>query len=525
MTEPILVNGSWVPGDTDQTFVATDPQTGKGLGTYPVSSWDDVDAALQAGWDAYRSVASTDPSVFATFLNDYADRLDSRAVEICSLAHSETALPLNPRLLDVEIPRTTGQLRQAATAALGRAWIRPTINPTQKIASMLRPIPGVAVVFGPNNFPFAFNGVSGGDFAAAVASGHPVIAKANPGHPGTTKLLAEEALAAATDAGLPAAFVQMIYRTDHAVGAKLVSDRRVAATAYTGSQNAGLALKAAADAVGKPIFLEMSSTNPLVVLPGAWRERGEELATEIAESMLMGVGQFCTSPGIILAAVEEGSDAFAKAIASKLDAASAGTLLDQRVQTGLSAAYQAWSAAGAKKVTESNAKGPGCSFPNTLMRVSAAAFVENHTPLQLEAFGNMGLLVEVPDIASLHACIDVLGGSLTGSIYSAADGADDDTYDAIVEVISERVGRLLNDKTPTGVAVLSAMNHGGPYPATGHPGFTAVGIPASIERFGMLQCFDNVRPARLPDELKPDNPLGLMRFVDQTWTANRVSWG
>jgi NADP-dependent aldehyde dehydrogenase len=524
MSEPILIDGLWAPSSAGQTFDAIDPRTAEPLGTYPVSAWGDVDHALEAGLAAYRIVAERDPGVLADFLNSFADRLDDRAGEICDIASAETALPMSPRLRDVEMPRTTRQLREAATAATARSWTRPTLSPDQRIASMLRPIPGVALVFGPNNFPFAFNGISGGDFAAAVASGHPVIAKANPGHPGTTKLLAEEAHAAATEVGLPGAFIQMIYRTDHEVGARLVSDQRVAATAYTGSRVGGLALKAAADAAGKPIYLEMSSTNPQIVLPGAWRERREELAVDLASSMLMGVGQFCTSPGIVLSMLGDETPAFRDAIASTLDAAGAGTLLDTRVQAGLSHAQETWLAAGARIVTQSLEVGQGCSHPNTLMSVDAVTFIEQSSALQLEAFGNMALLVEIQDVALLQACVDVLDASLTGSIYSASDGSDDAAYDAVVVPFSERVGRLLNDRAPTGVAVVAAMNHGGPYPATGHPGFTAVGIPASIERFGMLQCYDNVRPDRMPPEIQPANPLGLVRFVDGVFTDEAVEW-
>jgi NADP-dependent aldehyde dehydrogenase len=240
--------------------------------------------------------------------------------------------------------------------------------------------------------------------------------------------------------------------------------------------------------------------------------------------MLMGVGQFCTSPGIVLSMLGDETPSFRDAIASTLDAAGVGTLLDTRVQAGLSHAQKTWVAAGARIVTESLEVGQGCSYPNTLMSVNAVTFIQQSSALQLEAFGNMSLLVEVPDVASLQACIDVLDASLTGSIYSASDGSDDEAYDAVVVPFSDRVGRLLNDKAPTGVAVVAAMNHGGPYPATGHPGFTAVGIPASIERFGMLQCYDNVRPDRMPPEVRPDNPLGLVRFVDGVFTDEAVEW-
>lgn len=524
MAEPSFIDGEWIANRASTTFDASNPRTGESTGAYPISSWEEIDRALGAGFDAYKQVSVLDPDRLAVFLDLYADRLEAHTDNICRLAATETALPVSPRLSEVEMPRTTAQLRQAAAAIRDRSWTRPTLTTSARIASMLRPVPGVALVFGPNNFPFAFNGVSGGDFAAAVASGHPVIAKANPGHPGTSLLMAREAAAAVQEAELPDAFVQMIYRTSHNDGAAMVSDPRVAATAYTGSKAAGLALKAAADAVGKPIYLEMSSINPLIVLPGAWRERGEDLAAELATSALLGVGQFCTSPGLILAAAGDENAALRTALARRLDSAPSGTLLDERVEASLEDAKRMWSDAGATMVTTTTNSGEGCSFPNTLMAVDAATFLSHSHELQAEAFGNMSLFVDVPDVRTLAACVDALEPSLTGSVYSAADGSDDATYDAIARPFSERVGRLLNDKAPTGVAVVPSMNHGGPYPATGHPGFTAVGIPRSIERFGMLQSFDNVRVDRLPDELKPDNPLAIMRLVDGSWTDAAVEW-
>lgn len=519
---PILLDGIWTNGAGSDTFEGRSPATGAHLGTFPVSGWSDVDAMLDASERAYRGLVDH-PEAAAAFLERFASRIDGRADELAACATAETALPTHPRLIDVEIPRTTSQLRQAAEAARTRSWVRPVINAQHRIASMLRPIPGAVVVFGPNNFPFAFNGIAGGDFAAAIASGHPVIAKANPGHPLTTEMLAVEALAAVDEVGLHPATVQMLYRTSHADGARLVGDTRVAASAYTGSKAGGLALKAAADAAGKPIFLEMSSINPVVLLPGVWPERGEELVEELVGSMLLGVGQFCTSPGLILSFTRSNGELLS-VLAQRVGTAPVGTLLAEKVQTDLERTRSTWLDAGAREVARAQSGGQGCSFPNTLMATDASTFIEHHAALQTEAFGNMSLFVDVPDLESLLHCISCLEGSLTASVFSAIDG-DDEIYDAVAPRLAERAGRLLNDKAPTGVAVVSAMNHGGPYPATGHPGFTAVGIPASITRFGMLQCFDNVRPHRLPVELQPDNPLGIPRYVDGEWTTAPVTWG
>ena len=222
------------------------------------------------------------------------------------MANTESGLPASPRLADIELPRTTSQLRQAATAARTHSWSSPTIDTTSNIRSMYSALEGGVAVFGPNNFPLAFNSASGGDFAAAIGAGCPAIGKANSSHPGTSRLLAEEALEALKATGLPLATVQLIYRTEHDVGMKLVSHAKIGATGYTGSRSAGLALKAAADTAGKPIYLELSSINPVYILPGALQERSEAIADDFGTSCLMGTGQFCTNPGIVV--LQKGSD-------------------------------------------------------------------------------------------------------------------------------------------------------------------------------------------------------------------------
>ena len=196
-------------------------------------------------------------------------------------------LPGAPRLKDVELPRTTSQLRQAAAAAREGSWALPTIDTKLNIRSCLASI-GPVWVFGPNNFPFAFNSVAGGDFAAAIAAGNPVIAKANTSHPGTTRRVAELAQQAAEKTEMPSGTVQLIYRTSHADGLRLVADARTGATGYTGSRHAGLALKAAADAAGKPIYLELSSINPVVILPGAICRAGRKDRRGIHDELLDG---------------------------------------------------------------------------------------------------------------------------------------------------------------------------------------------------------------------------------------------
>ncbi|HEX3988681.1 MAG TPA: aldehyde dehydrogenase family protein, partial [Verrucomicrobiae bacterium] len=335
MTLPVLIAGQWRAAQSVGTFQAENPATGETLpDQFPVSSWADCDAALTAAAQAAVELRSTPPEKIAAFLQCFADRIEKRGAEIIERAHLETALPKSPRLADVELPRTTAQLRQAAAAAIEGSWAMPTIDKKLNIRSILAPI-GPVWVFGPNNFPFAFNSVAGGDFAAAIAAGNPVIAKANSSHPGTSRLLAEEAFAAVKDTSLPAATVQLIYRTGHADGERLVADPRTAALAYTGSRNAGLKLKAAADLAGKLSYLELSSVNPLLILPGALAERGMKMADEFTGSSLMGTGQFCTCPSFVLLLAGQGTDQFIEAVRQKFDSAPPGVLLSSAVLKSL----------------------------------------------------------------------------------------------------------------------------------------------------------------------------------------------
>jgi len=518
-TGQVWIGGEWRDATATATFVAENPATGTKLtDEYPQSAWADCDAALTAALDAARLLRSASGEDIAAFLEHYAAELEARASELVEIANAETGLPIKPRLQDVELPRTTTQLRQAAAAAREGSWQHAVIDTKNNIRSHYAPM-GPVVVFGPNNFPFAFNAVSGGDFAAAIAAGCPVIAKAHPLHPGTSRLLAQCASTALAASKLPAATVQMLYAVANEDGLKLVSDPRVSATSFTGSRAGGMRLKAAADAAGKLTYLEMSSLNPVVLLPGIVAERGDALATELADSCLAASGQFCTSPNLILAVAGEATEQLANVLASTLEKRPAAPLLSQGGLHGLHEGVQWLVGAGAEVVTgAAHADGDGWRYKNTLLRISAGGFLAKREELQREAFGNATLLIVADSAEQMVEVLEALEGNLTGSIYSASSSADDAVYEPVAAALRFRVGRLLNNKMPTGVALSPAMNHGGPFPSTSHPGFTAVGIPRSILRFGALHCYDNVREDRLPTALRDKAPHAEMwRSVDGNW--------
>jgi NADP-dependent aldehyde dehydrogenase len=517
----VLIDGAWVESAGRETFQAVNPQNGRPLDeVYPVSPWAEIDRAVQAAAGAAWRVRGWPGERFAAFLDAFAARLEKRGEELVATAHAETALAVQPRLKDVELPRTVNQLRQASAAARDGSWVQATIDRKANIRSMYGPI-GPVAVFGPNNFPFAFNGAAGGDFAAAVAAGNPVIAKGHSSHPGTSRILSEEAHEAAQETDMPAGFVQLIYRTGHSDGEKLVSHPLLGAVGYTGSRSAGLKLKTAADGAGKPIYLELSSINPVFILPGALDERLDELAQEFTTSCLMGTGQFCTNPGLVVLPGGPTSETFVSAVARRFQDAPAGTLLGEGVRRNLTEGIKTLTAAGAKVVAGGKPQdGSAICCQNTLLRVDGDVFLAHAEGLQTEAFGNESLFVVAKNAEQMVEIARRLEGNLTGCIYSHRGGKDDALYERVSAVLRVRVGRLLNDKMPTGVAVSPAMNHGGPFPATGHPGFTAVGIPASLCRFAALECYDNVRPHRLPPALRDENPTGkTWRLIDGTWTV------
>ncbi|HEX3660541.1 MAG TPA: aldehyde dehydrogenase family protein [Acidobacteriaceae bacterium] len=502
-TAKVWIGGEWRAADAASTFEAENPSTGKKLGrTFPVSRWSDCDRALSAAAEAAHAMELVPAEKIAAFLEAYADRIAASAEKLAQAAHEETGLALTPRLKDVEIPRTVDQLRQAAAAARQGSWRRVTIDRPKNLRSCLGPV-GPVAIFGPNNFPFAYNAASGGDFASAIAAGNPVIAKAHPLHPFTSQLLAEECERALAGSGLPAAAVQMVFHIENETGLRLVSDPRIGAFAFTGSRVAGLALKAAADKAGKPAYLEMSSLNPVVFLPEGMKENAQKWAAQLTDSCTAGSGQFCTRPNLVFVFASDATETFLKEVAAGFESRTPHALLSGSTRERLDDSIGKLRKAGAAVVTGGkNLDGEGYRYANTLLRVPGKKFLEAPEEFQREAFGNEVLAVVVDGADQLEQALQPMEGNLTASVYSAESGADEDVYGRVAPGLRRRSGRFLNDKMPTGVAVSPAMNHGGPYPSTGHPGFTAVGMPASITRFTVLQCYDNVREERLPAFLR-----------------------
>lgn len=524
-TQPVLLAGRWQQSLSPQGgFHANDPTTGEVIGPcFPISGADDIEAALAAACEVAATLAAAPAERIAAFLDAYAAALEADADTVVALAHQETALPGPTRLRGNELPRTSGQLRQAAKAVREHAWTTPTIDTAAGLRAHLAPLGKPVLVFGPNNFPFAFNAIAGSDFASAIAARNPVIAKAHPLHPATSERMAQLAHRALEEAGLPPAAVQMLYQFDNALGLKLAGDTRLGAIGFTGSRAGGLALKAAADAAGVLFYAELSSVNPVFVLPGALAERGQALAQEFFASCTMGSGQFCTNPGVLVVPRGPAGDALVAAATEHFAGAAPMVLFSQGGVTHLAQGVATLRDAGAALLAGGTAgEGAGFRYAPTLLSMDAGDFLAHPQALLTEAFGPVSLVVRVDGTEQMVAVASAFQGNLTGTLYRAADGSDDEAWRAIAPVLRARVGRLINSKMPTGVAVSAAQNHGGPFPSTGHPGFTSVGMPAAIHRFAALHSYDAVPDALLPVELRDANPARIQRLVDGQWTCADV---
>jgi len=514
--EPLLLAGRWQPSLSLQgSFRAADPTTGESIGpAFPVSGAADIETAVAAACAVAAELAAAPVERIAAFLDAYADALDADADTLVALAHAETALPAPTRLRGNELPRTTGQLRQAAAAVRSFSWTQPVIDTAAGLRSHLAPLSKPVLVFGPNNFPFAFNAIAGSDFASAIAARNPVIAKAHPLHPATSQRMAQLAHTALVQAGLPAAAVQLLYQFDNTLGVALAGDARLGAIGFTGSRAGGLALKAAADAAGVPFYAELSSVNPVFMLPGVLAERGEALAQEFFASCTLGSGQFCTNPGVVVVPHGSDGDAFVAAATAHFAAAAPMMLFSQGGLDHLAHGVATLRGAGADLLAGGAVGEGGYRHAPTLLSVDAEAFIARPQALQTEAFGPVSLLVRVADVEAMVQVASAFEGNLTGTLYRAADGSDDAAWQSIAPVLRARVGRLINSKMPTGVAVSAAQNHGGPFPSTGHPGFTSVGMPGAIRRFAALHSYDTVPDALLPVELRDRNPGRVQRTID-----------
>lgn len=479
-----------------------DPRTGRRREPAARSATpDEVDRAAQAAADAADDLAGWSRSRRAELLEGIARRLDGIAEELVATAAAETGLTAEPRLVS-ELGRTTGQLRFLAEVVEDGAYLEASLDRSDAgvdVRRMLIPV-GPVAVFGASNFPLAFS-VPGGDTAAALAVGCPVVAKAHPAHPHTSELSARAISAALADAGAPAGAFGLVHGVD--AGRRLVAHPGVAAVSFTGSKAGGLALAELARQrpVPIPVFAEMGSLNPVIVTPAAMRTRAQEIADGLLTSVSASAGQLCTKPGIVLIPAQDDVPDLAGLLAASLALLPAQPLLT----SGIAEAWGRWieqaRQSGADVVASPVAvPTEGIWARPVVVTVDAARFVDDDH-LREECFGPLTVLVRYRNQAELEKAAGALGGSLTGTVQAGSN--DDPDAHRAAELLTARVGRLIWNGWPTGVAVTWSMQHGGPYPATLDATHTSVGA-AALQRFLRPVSYQGVPAAALPPELRDD---------------------
>jgi NADP-dependent aldehyde dehydrogenase len=472
------------------------PRTGQPVSEAAETSDAEVDAVAAAAAGAFGDWAASPARAAA--LEAIADALDARTAELVAIADTETAL--GSERLTGEVARTTGQLRLFAGVVRDGGYLGATVGPATGAAPDLRRISrplGPVAVFAASNFPFAFS-VAGGDTASALAAGCPVIVKAHEGHPGTSELTARIVTEAITATGAPAGVFGLV----HGVGAGLALLRHPAITAagFTGSTAGGLALAkiCAERAVPIPFFGELGAVNPVVVLPGAASARTAEIAAGYAGSLTLGTGQFCTNPGLLF--VPEDSPLL-PAIRQAIRGASGGPMLSERIFTGYqNAVAEAESHPGVSELASGTpGEGPWGATPH-VFRTTLKEFADDLPALSRERFGPAGLVITYSSVTELLPVLNELAGNLVGTVH-ADSGNDLEVARRVIGVLERIAGRIVFNGWPTGVAVVAAQQHGGPWPATTAPEHTSVGSVA-IHRWLVPVAYQNFPPELLPGALR-----------------------
>jgi NADP-dependent aldehyde dehydrogenase len=467
------------------------PRTGEPIGApVPETTDDGVDAVVAAAVVASPAWAGATSAARADGLDAVADALDARTADLVAVADAETAL--GGDRLTGEVARASGQLRMFAGALRDGGYLDPVDSPAagaaQEIRRVNRPV-GPVAVFAASNFPFAFS-VAGGDTASALAAGCPVVVKAHEAHPGTSELSAAIIAAALASAGAPDGTFALVHGVE--AGLRLLRHPAITAAGFTGSTAGGLALArvCAEREVPIPFFGELGSVNPVVILPGAGQARADQIASGFAASLTLGTGQFCTNPGLLF--VPEDPELLT-AIAGAVAASSGGPLLSGRIF----AAYQDSVAATAAQpgVSELAAGQPGEGPWAATPRVFSVTLKEFTPVLAREQFGPAGVVVTYPSLDDLLPVLGALPGNLAATVH--LDAPDEPLARQLLPVLERIAGRIICNGWPTGVAVVAAQHHGGPYPATTAPAFTSVGT-AAIRRWLVPVAYQNFPPALLP---------------------------
>jgi alpha-ketoglutaric semialdehyde dehydrogenase len=505
----------------------SNPRTGESLpGDFTTAGAEQVEAACALAAAAAAPFGALEPEARATFLDAIAAELHADAEALTERAHLETGLPM--ARVQGELSRTAGQMTLFARVLRKGDYLRVTVDspdherkPLAKPALRTMQIPvGPVAVFGASNFPLAYS-AAGGDTASALAAGCPVVMRAHPAHPGTGELAARAILRAARSTGMPEGVYSLLTGSGNELGQQIVRHPAIRSVGFTGSRKGGLALAALAAerTFPIPVFAEMSSVNPIFLFPGALHQRGPSIGESLVASVLQGVGQFCTSPGLVFGVGGEHWQAFKSSALKAMQASAAGTML----HSGIAEAYRAnaGSLASLPGVTllasGASPKGDAVHWQAQpqLCSTDAASFLKEPRMME-EVFGPASLLIECTSVAQMMEAAGTLEGQLTATVHLEQE--DHTAAAELIGSLAQTAGRIIANGFPTGLEVGFATVHGGPFPATTDSRWTAVGARA-IERWLRPVCFQDFPESLLPAPLQTSNPLNVPRLQDGTYRS------
>ena len=508
--------GTRLSAEGSIVFRSENPANGEKLEPgFHEASEKEIWLAIERAAEAFQEYRNKNGKSRAEFLEAIADEIMGIGDDLIVRCMAETGLP--EARLKGERGRTTGQLKMFASYLRDGSWVEARVDkadstrtpPKPDIRSMQKAL-GPVGVFGASNFPLAFS-VAGGDTASALAAGCPVVFKAHPAHAGTCELVGMAIVRAASKTGMPDGTFSMVHGKSTAVGLAIVRHPLIKAIGFTGSYRGGKALFDVANSrpVPIPVYAEMGSTNPVFILPEALREKKEQIARDLAASVTLGVGQFCTNPGLVF--YQDEKQNFAEEFSKSLRDSAPGVMLTSYIQESYQAGVNKLSATkGVQILVKGTAPAGGCYAPVYLFRSTAEVFMTDHS-LEEEVFGPSTLAVTVDSKAELLRVATQLGGHLTATIH--ATEKDLAEYEELIRILEQKVGRIIINGYPTGVEVTHAMVHGGPFPATTDSRSTSVGTDA-IKRFARPVCYQNFPQSLLPEELRDENPLRIVRMVN-----------
>ncbi len=516
-----LIAGEPVQGSAGTTQ-AVDPAAGQAAGPeFTLLGQEQVEAAAQAAAEAFPAYRKLEPQARAAFLNSAAEKIEAAGEQIIATAMTETGLP-QPRLQG-ELARTVNQLKLFAKVAEAGDHLGVRIEPALPERKPLprpdlrqRKIPlGPVAVFGASNFPLAFS-VAGGDTASALAAGCPVVFKAHNAHPGTSQLVGQAISEAVAEQGLPAGVFSLIYGRGTDAGQKLVSDRRIKAVGFTGSRSGGTALMQTAASRPEPIpvYAEMSSVNPIILLPSAVAADGAGLAEGFVTSLTGSAGQLCTAPGLLFVPEGPAGDTFVEAVRENLSAAAGTTMLTPGICSSRVEGEQKLSTLPGVTEVGRGTEGQTENSPAPAVYSTDVKTFISTPELSEEIFGSVCLTVRYGSVEELEQVAESIEGQLTATLHlDSGDSGDTRAADSLLELLELKAGRLLINGWPTGVDVGDAMVHGGPFPATSDGRSTSVGTLA-IDRFLRPVVYQNAPEGLQPAAVRDANPWNLTRRVD-----------